>query len=994
MGSLSGSGTVTSSVAGAAMLNVGDNNQSSTFSGAIQDGAGSVALTKTGTGTLTLSGGGGTISQGTLLFQNGLARNVTLPYYDATVNYSTTDLVSNGLGGSFGQGRSWTSNAGWTTQTPDSAGYHNGTGWIDSSLPTLQASADGTTVAVVRSATDIETFDRQANGQYTPESANTSSLTHANGLFSYTDSQGDQVQFYDFSSGTPTGRQGQMTTMTSAAGLLTYVSAWTTGGAIQEVRRHNAAGSDAESWLYSYAANTGLLSSVQLRQPNGQGGWTVVQQVLYTYYDGIEPYGNLGDLQTATVEDAQGDVLGADYYRYYTPGDANGYVEGLKYVFDPQSYARLCAAVSNPFQASDAQVAPFAQQYFQYDSQSRVTLHAVQGAGGGAAGGIGTYTFAYSESTAVAADTIDELGVGMTTNPNAWQYKTVETLPDGNENLYYANGWGEPMLSVFKDISDPGNAGLDGDQWITFSKYDSQGRLIEQAQPSAVTGYNESSPDLLVYQNGSYEYLSNNSGLIELTDYYTQTTATATTAGGAAGYFEDSKVQEGQLGTPVLQETEQYYAVSGSGTTVYPEATVTVYRNSDGTGAETTAYSYTWFSGTVQEQSLITTLPVISTAENGSGTAETTATWYNIYGQATWTMDADGTIDYAAYDPATGAVVKTINDVNTQDTGDFTGLPTGWTTPAGDGLELITTMQVDALGRTIEQTDPDGNITCTVYNDVGHEVRTYPGWNSTSHTTTGPIEVQRGYWPQAGAPTGQQTMYEETLTSSATPTYNATTNLPTGQETIDQTNIQSLARTLLDAAGQAIEADRYFSLTGVTYSTASPNLGTASSQSASGNYFATLYGYDVEGRSDHVQDPAGTITDTVYDALGRVTSTLIGTNDTPGSSNMVDVQDNVYDNGGVGDGDLTQTTLHPGDGQPDRATQYAYDWRNRQIAAQSGNVGSTTGPISYRVLDNLGEVVTQETFAGNGVTLAGLGATNGVPNPPSSGALAPDHDRV
>jgi hypothetical protein len=94
-----------------------------------------------------------------------------------------------------------------------------------------------------------------------------------------------------------------------------------------------------------------------------------------------------------------------------------------------------------------------------------------------------------------------------------------------------------------------------------------------------------------------------------------------------------------------------------------------VYRNSDGTGAETTAYSYTWFSDTVQEQSATTNLPVISTAENGSGAAEATATWYNIYGQPTWSMDADGYIDYAAYDPATGAVVKTITDVNTQDTG-------------------------------------------------------------------------------------------------------------------------------------------------------------------------------------------------------------------------------------------------------------------------------------------------------------------------------------
>ena len=209
---------------------------------------------------------------------------------------------------------------GWTSQTPWSAGYCNGTGWIDDSLPTLQTSADGTTVAVVRSATDIEMFDLQANGQYTPESANNNALTHANGLFVFMDSQGDQIQFYDFSSGTPTGRQGQMKAMTDAADLFTYVSAWTSGGAIQEIRRQNAANNDAESWLYSYAANTGLLSSVQLRRPNGQGGWTLIQQVVYSYYDGTQSYGNLGDLKTASVEDAQGDVLDTDYYRYYTPG--------------------------------------------------------------------------------------------------------------------------------------------------------------------------------------------------------------------------------------------------------------------------------------------------------------------------------------------------------------------------------------------------------------------------------------------------------------------------------------------------------------------------------------------------------------------------------------------------------------------------------------------------------------------------------------------------
>ncbi len=50
----SGTGVVTNSFAGSAVLNLGGNNQSSAFSGTIRDGAGSIALVKSGTGTLTL----------------------------------------------------------------------------------------------------------------------------------------------------------------------------------------------------------------------------------------------------------------------------------------------------------------------------------------------------------------------------------------------------------------------------------------------------------------------------------------------------------------------------------------------------------------------------------------------------------------------------------------------------------------------------------------------------------------------------------------------------------------------------------------------------------------------------------------------------------------------------------------------------------------------------------------------------------------------------
>ena len=47
---------------------------------------------------------------------------------------------------------------------------------------------------------------------------------------------------------------------------------------------------------------------------------------------------------------------------------------------------------------------------------------------------------------------------------------------------------------------------------------------------------------------------------------------------------------------------------------------------------------------------------------------------------------------------------------------------------------------MDNQGRTTEMTDPNGNVTYTVYDDPDHEVRAYPGWNSTTGTT-GPIQV-------------------------------------------------------------------------------------------------------------------------------------------------------------------------------------------------------------------------------------------------------------
>src|SRR5208283_2433295 len=243
-------------------------------------------------------------------------------------------------------------------------------------------------------------------------------------------------------------------------------------------------------------------------------------------------------------------------------------------------------------------------------------------------------------------------------------------------------------------------------------------------------------------------------GLVQIQDFYTTTTAGETTAGGVTGYLEDDKIQQGELGTPILQDSTQYFQQTANGIVVDPVATSTVYRNTDGTGAETTSYAYTWFTGTVQMQSMTTTLPVISAAENGPGVADTEVDFFDSYGRSTWSKDGDGFITYSAYDPATSAVIKTIDDVNTNDTGDFSNLPSGWVTPSGGGLELITALLVDSLGRTTKLTDPNGNVSYIVYNDPNHEMLTYAGWNSTTNMPTGPTEVER--YDRAGS-------YSETL---------------------------------------------------------------------------------------------------------------------------------------------------------------------------------------------------------------------------------------
>jgi len=302
-----------------------------------------------------------------------------------------------------------------------------------------------------------------------------------------------------------------------------------------------------------------------------------------------------------------------------------------------------------------------------------------------------------------------------------------------------------------------------------------------------------------------------------------------------------------------------------AGTSVWLLAGQTLYRNADGTGPETLAISYTFYTGLSQVQSITVTWPTVSSAQNGPGAADTETAYYDTYGREIWFKDADNFLSYFAYDQATGALTKAIADVDTTRTSDFLNKPAGWTTPTGGGLHLIDQFQVDGPGPDHSGNQPRRDVTYTVYNDTNHEVRIYAGWNSGTHTPTGPTVVER-------TDRVHDPSYTEVLTMSAAPAYDGN-GRPTGAEAIG--SIQTLTRAFTSDGGQVTRADDYFNLAGLTYSTGL-YIGTQNT-----NYYTTLNGYDSRGRPNRVQRPTGTIERQVVGRLGPARQRLGRHNDSP-----------------------------------------------------------------------------------------------------------------
>ncbi len=101
----------------------------------------------------------------------------------------------------------------------------------------------------------------------------------------------------------------------------------------------------------------------------------------------------------------------------------------------------------------------------------------------------------------------------------------------------------------------------------------------------------------------------------------------------------------------------------------------------------------------------------------------------------------------------------------------------------------------------------------------------------------------------------------------------------------------------------------------------------------------------------------------------------------------IKVEEREYDDGNIGDGNLTKITEFPGGTGAPRVSESFYDWRNRRVASKGGvqaneNLSLTTQrPIMYLEYNNLNQVEIEELYDGDNVNIA---FTNGVPDRPSS----------
>ena len=897
-----------------------------------------------------------------------------------------------------------------------------GPGWSDADeLPVLSGS--NSSLMVRFGAEQADFFARQTDGSYTAYYGSQDTLVHdtEHSLFVLTKPDGTVYKFYDLDQ--TDFPQGAFDESVAPSGATVVVTGWTepgVDGQIAQVEYETTPDGQAyQERAYTYTTD-GLdhIASITLQQydANSPFGWDYVRQITYGYYGKYngsdELFGLPGDLKTITTQ--QWDVAtqawtgdDTNYFRYYTDPQQDGY-NLLERAILPNSYASF---VNNPlygnpadpanehqsWDGDDQQTSPIASFtcfYYTYDADRRVASEIVFGKS--------------NESDYVTTINPGDYMVPISGEENNYDYnnwakKSVETDLNHNTTTVYTNYIGQTLLTDLYDAAS-------GNHTITYNRYDENGYLVLTAEPSAVSDYAKDG-------NGNWDQSAATpvtftaDGLVYETVYYATTDSSidGDTAGGAKGYvaYQLSRLSDSNpdrvfetvadvtswlsnpdADTAVLSHDDYYARWTSTATTyddavtagdsiIYVVADYTTYANADGTGAATTSYAYAWYSGSFQVKEERTTLPVVSSGQNGSGVAAKTFAYYSSAGNLEWSADQNGRFTHYIYDSSTDYLLTTIADV---DAGDGYSLPTftltGWPSlPAsGQGVSAQTDYQYDALGRvtqtlgTPHTADVVGvattvrTATWTVYLDAVHETRSaqgYAEYNSSTDnwdifTTVGPISIKKT--DRDGRTTDQlQATYAGTVTGLAAATVLQSSYTAWTAYKYQNTRLVGMAvYDDIPTATSDADSDGFIGTSGV-------------------NYDKTTYAYENfgstdKGRQNKTVTPSGTITRYVFDARGNVLQTWIGTHDdgatdtdpshhSVGQNNdMVLVARYSYD----ADGEEISAIEYPGGSAPDRTTQYGYDWRDRLLWTMVDD--GTQQTYTYKTYDNLGRVIETQQY--------------------------------
>lgn len=508
---------------------------------------------------------------------------------------------------------------------------------------------------------------------------------------------------------------------------------------------------------------------------------------------------------------------------------------------------------------------------------------------------------------------------------NTWRTKTEIKRPGEVVETVYLNGVGQVILRRIQQMSGSTVANT----WYpVFQKFQSDGgaRIILSAGASAIdaASFSETKPslvDLFTDQGRVEEYAYNGDGL--------------------RSYVQ---LRKGTAGTPsrIREWTYHNHAVVGMGT-VQPIATETVYPvQASLANPITTSYQYFWHGDTLQPSKVITTLPAVPLAENGTGVAVTTERHFDIEGYLTKTVDGTGMVTTYQYDKLRGGLTQKIVD-------------------QGSGkLNLTTNYELDDRGRTIVELGPMHTIDLsgaateirstvwTYYKDREGRIVSFRGYRTTATTPiknqiVGPVTVIEGNIPP---PSGYSGWRQSSQYDAAT----GISGIPSPTDTYAQSNWVRWKIGLADKSGETKEEWTYFDIP--TGGGPSVDYGAQSA-----NYGRKLIGYDSAGRLNQTTCPGGTTDKTTFNARGWAVAEELGT-----SAGLSVVEAKQYD----ASGNLTKRTM-PVDSNTanDRVTDFRYDWRNRLDESETtveNGFGGNWKLIEKTAYDNRGLEVSKTGY--------------------------------